>query len=284
MLSLMWILWRNAFKRGLHWKGTKCSKWFSVTLSRRKHRSFGGSLHSSVGKIVPPQVTWAKMWTNLAKPSTITEEIPFRRLLAFWASRREHASKLGGRTWIFGRSPHSVSASVAGLQAEAVADLRPPLEPRLLTGKQNQPGRYKQSCVSHSSLITLFGPLWFLLISRNEITVTRALFAGFHWNVWKIAESRTYDSRKPIPVVLPAVVEMLDPFHKLWRRQITNNKGMHIFYCCTVHFDIYKVNTPTNALFIRLDKVLKFTLKITLTCCYMFRPTTIIREPSLESS
>jgi len=45
-----------------------------------------------------------------------------------------------------------------------------------------------------------------------------------------------------------------------------------------------KVRTPTNALFIELDKVLKFTLKITLTCSYMFRSTTIIREPSLEPS
>jgi len=56
------------------------------------------------------------------------------------------------------------------------------------------------------------------------------------------------------------------------------------FYRCTVHFDIYKVHSPTNALFIKLDKVLNFTLKITLTCCYMFRSTTIIREPSLEPS
>ena len=47
---------------------------------------------------------------------------------------------------------------------------------------------------------------------------------------------------------------------------------------------IYKVHKPTNALFIKLDKVLKFTLKITLTCSYMFRSTTIIREPSLESN
>jgi len=30
-----------------------------------------------------------------------------------------------------------------------------------------------------------------------------------------------------------------------------------------------KVHTPTNALFIKLDKVLKFTLKITLTCSYI---------------
>ena len=56
------------------------------------------------------------------------------------------------------------------------------------------------------------------------------------------------------------------------------------FYFCTVRFDIYKVHTPTNALFIKLDKVLKFTLKITLTCSYMFWSTTIIREPSLEPS
>ena len=46
----------------------------------------------------------------------------------------------------------------------------------------------------------------------------------------------------------------------------------------------YKDHTPTNALFIKLDKVFKFTLKITLTCSYMFRSTTIIREPLLEPS
>lgn len=142
MLSKMWILWSNAFTQGLHWRGTKCSKVFSVTMSRRKYRIFGGSLHSSVGKIVPPQITWAKKWTNLAKPPTTDEEVPFRRLLSFWASRREHASKLGGRTWIFSRSPHAVSVSVVGRQAEAVADFRPPLVPRLLAEKQKQPSRY----------------------------------------------------------------------------------------------------------------------------------------------
>jgi len=46
----------------------------------------------------------------------------------------------------------------------------------------------------------------------------------------------------------------------------------------------YKVHTQIYALFIKLDKVLKFTLKITLTCSYMFRSATIIREPSLEPS
>jgi len=30
------------------------------------------------------------------------------------------------------------------------------------------------------------------------------------------------------------------------------------FYCSTVHFGIYTVHTPTNALFNKLDKVLKF--------------------------
>ena len=48
----------------------------------------------------------------------------------------------------------------------------------------------------------------------------------------------------------------------------------------------YKVHRPTNALFIKFDKVLRFTLKITLICSYMFRSlnATIIREPSLEPS
>ena len=64
----------------------------------------------------------------------------------------------------------------------------------------------------------------------------------------------------------------------VWQADRTN------FYRCTVHFDIHKVHTPTNALCIKLDKVLKFTLNITLTCSYMFRSTTIIREPSLEHS
>jgi len=54
------------------------------------------------------------------------------------------------------------------------------------------------------------------------------------------------------------------------------------FYPCTVHFDTHKVHTPTNALFIKLDKVLKLTLNITLACFYMFRSATVIRDPSLE--
>ena len=34
------------------------------------------------------------------------------------------------------------------------------------------------------------------------------------------------------------------------------------FYCCTVHFDICRVHSPTNALF-NLKNTLKFTLKYT---------------------
>jgi len=51
-----------------------------------------------------------------------------------------------------------------------------------------------------------------------------------------------------------------------------------------INYHYYKVLTPTNTLFIKLDKALKFTLKIILICSCMFRSTTIIREPSLEPS
>jgi len=39
------------------------------------------------------------------------------------------------------------------------------------------------------------------------------------------------------------------------------NISQFFFYRCTVHFGIYKVHTPTNALFIKLDKVFKFCIK-----------------------
>ena len=37
----------------------------------------------------------------------------------------------------------------------------------------------------------------------------------------------------------------------------------------------FEVHTPTNALFIELHEVLKFTLKTTSTCSYMFRSLTL---------
>ena len=46
--------------------------------------------------------------------------------------------------------------------------------------------------------------------------------------------------------------------------------------------NLYKVHTSTNALCIKLNKLLKFTLKIILAWSYMFRSTTIMREPTLE--
>lgn len=99
----------------------------------------------------------------------------------------EHANKLGGRTLIFGLPPNAVSASVAGRKSEAVADHDKPLVRRLLADKQKQPECFNHLCVSQSSLNALFGPLWFLLISRNKIAVISAVFAGFHWMLCKIA-------------------------------------------------------------------------------------------------
>jgi len=49
---------------------------------------------------------------------------------------------------------------------------------------------------------------------------------------------------------------------------ITHTKNHYIktsnFYRCTVHFEIYVVHSPTNALFINLVKSFKFTLKYTI--------------------
>ena len=44
---------------------------------------------------------------------------------------------------------------------------------------------------------------------------------------------------------------------------------------CAVHFDIYKVHTPTNALYITLDRVLKFALKSLWLAptCFGLRPS-----------
>jgi len=63
-----------------------------------------------------------------------------------------------------------------------------------------------------------------------------------------------------------------------------NLRQAHRLLVSFMNMVMNKVHTPTNSLFIKLDNVLIFTLKITLTCSYMFRSTTIIREPSLEPS
>ena len=67
------------------------------------------------------------------------------------------------------------------------------------------------------------------------------------------------------------------------------NDLLHTYINCITYSiqsvkNVYKVHTPTNELLIKLDKILKFTLKITLICSYMFRflSMAIIREPSPE--
>ena len=49
-----------------------------------------------------------------------------------------------------------------------------------------------------------------------------------------------------------------------------NQPDFIFFYLCTVHFGIYKVYTPTNAIFIKLYNVLTFTSKIILICPTFF--------------
>jgi len=56
-------------------------------------------------------------------------------------------------------------------------------------------------------------------------------------------------------------------------KQLTDN-----FYHCTVHSDIHTVDSPTDAHLLKMW--LQFTLK--LDGSYMFRSTTIIREPAIE--
>ena len=67
--------------------------------------------------------------------------------------------------------------------------------------------------------------------------------------------------------------------HRLGHLIAASNFHLY-FYRCTMHFDIYKVHTPTNALFIKPDKVLKFTLKITLNCSSCLK-TKICRSKSM---
>ena len=53
-------------------------------------------------------------------------------------------------------------------------------------------------------------------------------------------------------------------------------KEVNVFFLnhCTMHINIYKVQTPTNTLYITLDKILKFTLKSLWLAptCFGLRP------------
>ena len=50
----------------------------------------------------------------------------------------------------------------------------------------------------------------------------------------------------------------------MWQMDVFKIQLFLLFYRCTVHFEIYAVHSPTNALFINLVKSFKFTLKYTI--------------------
>jgi hypothetical protein len=86
----------------------------------------------------------------------------------------------------------------------------------------------KHGCGPPPSLLTWYGPMWLLLVSKNEITAKRVSFPGCVWNSVTITECPTPDSKMSVPTVLPAVVETLNPLHKLrrgllwrWQQPIT---------------------------------------------------------------
>ena len=58
----------------------------------------------------------------------------------------------------------------------------------------------------------------------------------------------------PEKLIVPQLVRKFPAFDSI----------LYNFYLCTVHFEIYVVHSPTNALFINLVKSFKFTLKYTI--------------------
>ena len=62
------------------------------------------------------------------------------------------------------------------------------------------------------------------------------------------------------------------------------NKSKKNLYHCIVHLNMNVLPSPTDALIYLSQKTLKFTLKFTLKCSYMFRSVTTIRELVLEPS
>lgn len=73
------------------------------------------------------------------------------------------------------------------------------------------------------------GPMWFLIVSENEIAAMKALIPECPWNSGTITDQPTQVSKKSVPVV-PAVVKSLHMLHKL-RRSLalngTNNANIH---------------------------------------------------------
>ena len=65
----------------------------------------------------------------------------------------------------------------------------------------------------------------------------------------------------------------------MWQMDVFKIQLFLLFYRCTVHFEIYAVHSPTNALFINLVKSFKFTLKYTIILLLNFRSLmTIVRK------
>jgi hypothetical protein len=60
-----------------------------------------------------------------------------------------------------------------------------------------------------------FGSLWFVLVSKNEISATSLLFWGCLWNSGRVADCLTCDSINLVPVVFQSVAETFNPFHEL---------------------------------------------------------------------
>lgn len=62
-----------------------------------------------------------------------------------------------------------------------------------------------------------FGCLEFLFVYEDETKAISAPYSGFLYNSWTITDIHTQTSEKSGPLVLPAVVEMQDLLHKLWK-------------------------------------------------------------------
>ena len=77
-------------------------------------------------------------------------------------------------------------------------------------------------------------------------------------------------------LMLPWSQHISAAFYKK-KNQIAEHVKMDIyhFYRCTVHFEIYTVHSPTNALFINLVKSFKFTLKYTIIS---FLPVSVFND------
>jgi len=82
-----------------------------------------------------------------------------------------------------------------------------------------------------------------------------------YWALETDSDIQAFDGSPP----LPPTQKKKTKYHDIYFSGFCVNRDLNFFffnfYRCTVRLAIHKVHTPTNALFIKLDKVLKFTLK-----------------------